>query len=84
MNQLMVALENYFGVSENFFLTMQFSGTGGGKARVSWVLKLSLEKVLCRCCISVDCMNAVLAKGMASAWKLASGGGRNIGLLFWE
>lgn len=84
-NQPAVALENYFGVSENFFSDYAvLFGTGGAKARVSWGFKLSLEKVVCQWCISADCSNTVLGKGMASAWKQASEGGRNTGLLFWE
>lgn len=70
-------------MSENSDYAVLF-GTGATKVRVSWVFKLSLEKVICGCYILADCTNTVLAKGMSSARKWASEGGRNIRLLFWE
>lgn len=85
LNQLTLALENYFGVSLRiFFLLCSSLWDLWAKARVSWVFKLSLEKVVCQYCISTDGMNTVLAKGMASVWKQSSEGRKNIGLLLWE
>lgn len=53
LNQLTLALENYFGVSENSDYAVLF-GTGGTKVTVSWVFKLSLEKVICGCYILAE------------------------------